>query len=187
MCKRVHGRIIGEYTVGSAYKGEGTRDKDSLAEISAMANVPKKSAARQLIRQAMGRAKLFTHLHPEQHRLLVDCMARREYAGGEAVVKRRQATARYFVLESGECVAETSDGDAFSLARGASFGEAALVHETVSSRCVRAVCTCVFWSMERRRFLGETCRQNPVWDCVWGSDFRVSGGGCHSEGVSACK
>eukprot|EP01051_Picozoa_sp_SAG22_P010083 SAG22_NODE_885_length_6667_cov_2.429507_3_plen_650_part_00 len=120
--------------------------------------VPKNAKSREFIRQAVRHEDLFAHLQPEQCKMIVAAMGRAEYSEGDTVIKKDDVSSYFYVLEAGQCTVETSDGDVFVLAHGSSFGESSMLHQTISTRTIRARTKCLLWRLERTVYLGIVVR-----------------------------
>eukprot|EP01047_Picozoa_sp_COSAG01_P095758 COSAG01_NODE_26397_length_715_cov_1.211039_1_plen_156_part_10 len=110
---------------GGAGGGTGDEDEDE-EEWSPPVNA-KSAKSREIIRESIRNEELFSHLQPEQMKMIIAAMARSEHQPKETIIEKGAMTSQYFVLEDGKCEIETSDGDVFLLATGSAFGESSLL------------------------------------------------------------
>lgn len=119
---------------------------------------PKNAKSREIIRDAIRREELFSHLQSEQLKMIIAAMARVEYKTGATIVAKGAHTNHFYILENGNCEVETSDGDVLLLANGSSFGGSSLLQPASSTRAVVARTKCILWRLDRSVYLGIVVR-----------------------------
>lgn len=112
----------------------------------------KSPADRDLIVHALSQHFLFTNL-TEDHRLsLLDSMKLYTLAASQIVFEQNQPGHSYFVIAEGTLEVLINDQRVKVLQKGESFGELALLHDSLRTATIKTLAPTQLWGLDRQTF-----------------------------------
>lgn len=113
---------------------------------------PKSDAAIQFIDSALEDNFIFASLTPHERRLLIDAMIMESVPAGTVIIKQGEVGDFFYVLEEGQVSFAVDNQHVGVGARGASFGELALLYNCPRAATCLANTACRLWKVDQKTF-----------------------------------
>ena len=120
-------------------------------------SVPKDPETFEKLQSIVKKVDLFSLLQDEQRETLVNAMFRKEYKGGDVIIKQGDAPDNFYIIESGRCSVYKRAGEqqnkVASLSVGQYFGELALISGSTRTATVSADDDVTCWAIDQTTYL----------------------------------
>ena len=74
-----------------------------------------------------------------------------QYTNNDIVLEENTNAVYFFVISSGKCIVIEDGDEKQTLESGDSFGEMALLHNTIRNSTIESDGTCELWTLERKQ------------------------------------
>lgn len=147
-----------ERTINIHSKAKAKRAQNVFAEPLDMSedfvvpNFPKSEAAVQFIDDSLADNFIFASLTKEERRLLIDAMKADSVPAGTIIIQQGEVGDYFYVVEEGNISFAVDGNHVGACARGASFGELALLYNCPRAATCIANTDCKLWKVDQRTF-----------------------------------
>lgn len=115
-------------------------------------NYPKNDVAAQFIDESLADNFIFASLTKEERRLLIDAMQEDMVPAGTVIIQQGEVGDYFYVVEMGNISFAVDGNHVGACARGASFGELALLYNCPRAATCMANTDCKLWKVDQRTF-----------------------------------
>lgn len=135
--------------------------------------IPKTEDEKRRLSEALSSNVLFSHLEPDELKIIFDAMFERTYAPGEVIIQQGDEGDNFYVVDYGVCdvIKDVGNGVKQKVATvqpGGSFGELALIYNQPRAATVKAVTEVRVWAIDRttyrRILLGATIKKRKLYE-----------------------
>jgi len=151
--EQIDARGLGARVRRGSRSAEPTGDGHALHTLGLGHFKPKEAdVAARIVSAIRATTFLFTDMDTDQLSEVANAMAETHVAPGEVVIQQGDAGEYFYVIESGEFVAEKDRHIVYAYHGHGSFGELALLHDAPRAATVRALSPGTLWRLDRRTF-----------------------------------
>jgi len=123
-----------------------------MSEDFVIPNFPKSDTAVKFIDDSLADNFIFASLTKEERRLLIDAMKAEEVPAGTVIIQQGEVGDYFYVVEAGNISFAVDGNHVGACARGASFGELALLYNCPRAATCIANTDCKLWKVDQRTF-----------------------------------
>ena len=152
---QINPNLLSRHAQSQRRKGMSSR-MTSTTEIN-IQNIPKDPETFAKLQATVKKVDLFSLLQEDQRETLINAMFRREYKGGDVIIKQGDLPDNFYIIESGKCSVMkrvgNSENKVASLSVGQYFGELALISGSTRAATVIADDDVVCWAIDQTTYL----------------------------------
>lgn len=146
-------RVIANHSKAKAQRAKNVfAEPLDMSEDFVIPSFPKSSAAVRFIDDSLADNFIFASLTREERRLLIDAMEADAVPAGTVIISQGEVGDYFYVVEDGSISFAVDGNHVGACARGASFGELALLYNCPRAATCIANSDCKLWKVDQRTF-----------------------------------